>query len=450
MDSADSTPEPLPRLRPLEILRLPQDGAESFVLRDPEGYTDEELVLSEAALFVAAHADGVHTREDVQAGFARRYGSPPPEGQVDALFRRLDEAHMLETEAFAAHREGLREAFRRAPVRAAAHAAVSYPADPGEADGQITDFFSKADALEEDGPRPGGTLRGIVAPHIDLRVGGACTALAYRLLEAAPAAETVVVLGTAHACPHPAWIVADKPFETPLGTVPVDAEACARLAAAAGPGDLYYHRREHSIEFQALFLAKLREGGRPLKLVPVLCGSLRPAAAAQTDTASEPEAAPPDAGGSRSAGTSPGTASADAPGAPVQPPDPNVPFLAALREYLAGAGERAVVVAAADLAHVGVRFGDPEPLSAEHLGLLEKKDRATLSAVAAGDAAAFFGSVMEAGDPRRICGLSPIFAMLSALPGGRGKLLRYEQAVDPTGTVSYASLGLWDGAGDAR
>jgi hypothetical protein len=383
----------------------------SFVLRDPEGYTDQELVLSEAALFVAAHADGIHTREDLQAGFARRYGAPPPAGQVDALFRRLDHAHMLETEAFTAHREALREAFRRAPVRAAAHAAVSYPGDPDEADGQVAEFFAQADALEEDGPRPSGILRGIVAPHIDLRVGGACTALAYRLLDASPAVETVVVLGTAHACPHPAWIVIDKPFETPLGTVPVDAEACARLAAAAEPADLYYHRREHSIEFQAVFLAKLRQSGRPpLKLVPVLCGSLRPAAG---DGA-----------------------------APILP-DPSDPFLTALRDYLAEAGERAIVVAAADLAHVGVRFGDPEPLSDGHLELLETKDRATLSAVAGGDAGAFFGSVMEAGDPRRICGLSPIFGMLSALPGARGKLLCYQQAVDPTGTVSYASLGLW-------
>ena len=35
----------LPRLRPLEILRLPEEnGGSSYVLRDPEGYSDEELI----------------------------------------------------------------------------------------------------------------------------------------------------------------------------------------------------------------------------------------------------------------------------------------------------------------------------------------------------------------------------------------------------------------------
>jgi len=104
---------------------------------------------------------------------------------------------------------------------------------------------------------------------------------------------------------------------------------------------------------------------------------------------------------------------------------------------------RGILLAGADLAHVGVRFGDPEPLSELQLKLLDKKDRATLRSAVLGDAPLFFNSVMEAGDPRRICCLAPIFALLSVLPGARGKILRYEQATDATGTVSYASVGLW-------
>jgi hypothetical protein len=62
-----------------------------------------------------------------------------------------------------------------------------------------------------------------------------------------------------------------------------------------------------------------------------------------------------------------------------------------------------------------------------------------LETVKAGDAAAFYGSVAADGDSRRICGLSPIYAFLRALPGARGDVLRYSQAPDPQGAVSFCA-----------
>jgi AmmeMemoRadiSam system protein B len=393
----------LPRLRPLEVLQLPDEDGASFVLRDPEGYTDEELVLSEAALFVAAHCDGEHDMDELRAAFEKRYGGTPEPEQIRHLVGRLEQAGMMDSELFAARRERMHEEFRAASTRPAVHAGVSYPEDPAEAQAAVEGFEREAAGLEAPGPRPQGKLRGLVAPHIDLRVGGACTALAYGLLAEAPAVETVIVLGTSHACGKPVWIVLEKPFETPLGTVPLDAAACRRLAEAAGAQseDLFLHRKEHSVEFQALFLAALRRRGRDLRIVPVLCGSMR-----------------------------------------ERVPEGD-PFLAALRELLAERGERVIVVAGADLAHVGPRFGDPGVLNPEGLSFLEGEDRRTLGFVAEGDAAGFYASVMEDNDPRRICGLSPIYGLLAALPGARGKVLHYEQTNDDTGTVSFASMGVW-------
>jgi hypothetical protein len=228
--------------------------------------------------------------------------------------------------------------------------------------------------------------------------------------------ETVIVLGTSHACPRPAWIPLDKPYQTPLGEVPVDRELCATLTAAADPApeDLFYHRKEHAIEFQAVFLARLRREGRPIRMVPVLCGSLRPAI---VDEVGEP--------------------------AGVEPPRRETdPFLSTLAGILESRGPETLVLAGADLAHVGIRFGDAA-LSAHHLELLEKRDRETLQTVVRGDPGEFFQAVGAGGDPRRICGLSAIYALLEVLPGARGQLLGYAQATDPSGTVSYASLGLY-------
>ena len=98
------------------------------------------------------------------------------------------------------------------------------------------------------------------------------------------------------------------------------------------------------------------------------------------------------------------------------------------------------LVAGADLAHVGPRFGDAEPVSADDLERIGREDREMLATVEAADAGAFFESVARDDDRRRICGLSPIYALLRALGGGRGALRRYAQWPDPQGVVTFASV----------
>jgi hypothetical protein len=73
-------------------------------------------------------------------------------------------------------------------------------------------------------------------------------------------------------------------------------------------------------------------------------------------------------------------------------------------------------------------------------GQIEREDRAMLAAVEARDARGFFESVARDGDRRRICGLSPIYAVLRALGEGPGGLRHYGQWPDPQGLVSYASV----------
>jgi MEMO1 family protein len=167
------------------------------------------------------------------------------------------------------------------------------------------------------------------------------------------------------------------------------------------------HRVEHSIEFQAVFLRHLYPKDREISIVPVL-----------TSFAHE----------AMLSGRSPDD-------------DPRVPrFLEAVAETIAASGRRVALVAGADLAHLGPRFGDPEPVSAPDLSRLEQEDRAMLEPVAAGDAQAFFESVARDGDRRRICGLSPIYALLRTLGDSVGNVRRYGQWPDPDGVVSFASV----------
>jgi AmmeMemoRadiSam system protein B len=203
-----------------------------------------------------------------------------------------------------------------------------------------------------------------------------------------------------------------KDYDTPLGPAVVDRDVADALARRAGQDLLaneLAHRSEHSIEFQAVFLWYLFAGRRDITIVPVLASFVHEAIA----RGQSPEA------------------------------DARVPrFLDALAETIAASGRRVCVIAGADLAHVGPRFGDPEPVGPAWLADLEREDRAMLATVEAGDATAFFESAARDDDRRRVCGLSPIYATLKVLGRSAGSLRRYDQWPDPQGTVTFASVVL--------
>ena len=122
-------------------------------------------------------------------------------------------------------------------------------------------------------------------------------------------------------------------------------------------------------------------------------------------------------------------------------------FLDALKEGVVRRAGRVVVVAGADMAHVGPRFGDPKPHDATKRMELERTDRTSLGFATGADAAAFWEHVASDLDERRVCGLAPIFSLLDALPtSARGEVLHYEQNIDPDdgSIVSHASLVFCD------
>ena len=257
-------------------------------------------------------------------------------------------------------------------------------------------------------------LTGLVVPHIDFSRGGPCYAWGYRELSGALPVDRWIVLGTVHVPIARPFALTCKDFETPLGPAEVDREFLDALLTRVGPeylDDEFAHRGEHSIEFQGVFLRHVTPADRPVRIVPILCGSCHRFV--------EERRLPTD-----------GDAGED--------------FLAALRETLAALGGRSVLIASADLAHVGPQFGDPRPLTPGQSREVEEADRQMLLFVEAGDAGGFFRAVARDGDRRRICGLPPIYAVLRVLGGHRGRLLRYSQWPDPNGTVSFAALA-WYG-----
>jgi AmmeMemoRadiSam system protein B len=388
------------------------EGRRFIVLRDPAGYTSSVLMLPAALVEIVALFDGQHSLLDIQAELTRRHGQIVPRADIERLIATLEEHGFMDGARFAERRAGIDGAFLASPTRPAVHAGGAYSADAAELRAAMDGFFAGADGPGPIGSGPDGraSVAAVVAPHIDFHRGGPAYAWAYRDVAERCDADLFVILGTCHAgMTHPFALTA-KDYETPFGAAAVDRDFVERLAARARQECFAAeraHRTEHSIEFQAVFLRYLYAGQREFTIVPILASFAHEALARGHDPEQDREVRR---------------------------------FLDALGETIATSDRRVALVAGADLAHVGPRFGDPEAVSAADRGRIEQEDRGMLEAVVAGDARGFFESVARDGDRRRICGLSPIYAVLRVLGGRPGALRHYGQWPDPEGLVSYASV----------
>jgi hypothetical protein len=356
--------------------------------------------------------DGEHSIEEIRAILQRRHGKAPTLKHITDVVERFDAAGFLDSEGFRQRRRALEDAFRQNPVRPAAHAGGAYAGDAAELRAQIDGFFCAPDAPPGTSrpPDEGSRMSALIAPHIDLHRGGSTYAWAYREILERSDADLYVVLGTCHAGMPDPFALTLKPYETPLGPVPVDREFYEALDRRAGQDLLASepaHRAEHSIEFQAVMLQHIVAPRRPFAILPVLASYLHESLWRGGD----PEA------------------------------DPRIPrFLDALRETIAASSRRVCLVAGVDLAHVGPRFGDREPNSAASLARVERDDRAMLESVVGVDPRGFYAGIAADHDARRICGLSPIYTLLRLLPEAPGRLVRYTQWPDPQGAVTFCAV----------
>ena len=403
-----------PRLRAVEAFPVEHEGQRCIALRDPAGFTDQIAVLPGPLLDLVSLFDGEHPLEAIREIVRRRHGQAPTLEQIQDLVDRLDDAGFLQSARFEARRRAAEEAFRQSPVRRAAHAGGAYAGQAEALHAQIAGFFAHPDgpgAATTPARAAGPPLAGLIAPHIDFHRGGPTYGWAYQDLLDRADADLFVILGTCHAGMADPFAVTLKPYDTPIGPVPVDRDFYEALRARAGQDLLASepaHRSEHSIEFQAVMLQAVLGRRRSFTILPVLASYLHEAVWLGT----EPEA------------------------------DPRVPrFLDGLRDTIAASGRRVCVVAGVDLAHVGPRFGDAAPNSEASLAAVERADRAMLEAVVAVDARGFFDQVAADQDARRICGLSPIHSLLRVLPGAPGRLLQYRQWPDPEGAVTFCAVG---------
>ncbi len=405
-----------PALRPVETLVVPDgENGRMLVLRDTEGVTEGSVCVPPPLIPIVARFTGEKTCDEIAAELSRELGAPVDVGVVTRAAKALEDALFLDGPAYRAARDKVVEVFMKSPTRPASHAGGAYHADPT----LLRTYLDTKCLARAKGPARkanGARLVGLVSPHIDPWRGAVGYGQAYAALAEGMAkeADTFLVFGTSHAPMRQAFALCRKAFDTPLGAMPCDEDAIDRIARSSN-FDVYQdelnHKREHSIEFQVVFLKHLL-GPRPARIIPVLAGL-----GAQQATGRDP---------ARDASV--------------------MRFIDAVREVVEERGRRVVVVAGADMAHVGPRFGDAKPLDARARARLAETDRASLSRATETDARGFWGDVSRDLDTRRVCGLGPIYSLLQTIPGGaRGDLLHYEQTIDDEdgSIVSHAALGFY-------
>ena len=194
--------------------------------------------------------------------------------------------------------------------------------------------------------------------------------------------------------------------------MPTDQDAVDRLHELYGDGlfnDPIAHLPEHSIELEVVLLQYLLEGKKPFRIVPLLTGSFADCVASECG--------------------------------PQESYDIGR-MVRSLQQLEAELKEPICYIISGDLAHIGPKFDDPDPVAEPFLGVSLSQDHAILKEAEAVNANGYFEIIAAEQDRRRICGLPPTWTTLAAVQPTKGKLLHYGRDVHPQGfeSVSFASM----------
>jgi AmmeMemoRadiSam system protein B len=395
-------PEQYPQLRAvLQFCPVETEGGDRLLaLIDPTGLVEDHIVFRPQMYRLFQLLDGQHSLKDIQKQWRDESGEATSMKAVRQFVRRLDDAHFLVSDRFDRYVDGLREAYEEAEWRESRMAGEAYPADPVQLRRLLDSFFEHEDGPGR--PEPGArteAVRGLIAPHIDLQAGAGCYAAAYKALAESPAPRLFVVLGTDHFGWH-RFTATRKGFQTPLGPVETDQTFLDALQDRLTEPlfeDEFKHEWEHSIEFQALWLRFLFPD-EPVRIVPIMCGGFADAIMHRRSPGHFPDV---------------------------------VTMCRALRELIELWPDPVCIIASADLAHLGLRFGSEQPVSRDDLPAIEAEDRALMEHMVRLDPEQMAHVIFQQDDARGICGFPPIYIMLKALTDVEGEFLDYGQSFEP-------------------
>ena len=377
-------------------------------LQDRLGLSDKVLLVPQNMVQLLGLCDGTRNSRQLQSDFALRAGLTLSLEQIQSFVAGMEQALLLESEAFKQASESALRAYRKAPYRKSSHTGIVYPSEVTELNTQISGFVSEINRSDES-ETSNSKLVGMVCPHIDYDRGGKSYAQLFERSRPDLAdIETIVMFGTDHSGAAGALTPTRQNYMTPHGIIPTDLEIVEGLAKTIGEKRAFteelHHVKEHSIELALVWLNYYLDH-REISLVPILCGSFQPFVSEGRDANSDES-------------------------------------ISVAIEYLrkATADRRTLVVAAGDLAHIGPAFGDHKPASSVDKTRLAVKDAESIQAICSGDAESFLSLSRSESDARRICGLSAIYMTLKLADSSYGLSTGYAQCPADQSNSSWVSI----------
>ena len=385
----------LPRLRDEVQLSVHTEDEEQYlVLHDPFGVAEGPIMLHSDMFDVLAACDGTTTSDDLAAA-----AGVDPQGpeirRVELFVRQIEDLGFLEGVQAERRLSDVLQHCHSLPVRPMVCADATYPSD--------AEAFSRfcADELGIDqrpgvSPTSGADLANVapaiaLIPHIDFRVAPRIYGETFNIVGTSDA-DLVVMIGTSHYWSEHPVIVGTKPFDTPLGLLPViDHDLGVSGAEIA-------HKPEHSLELHAVALRYLWPE-RDLAVLPVLVTS-----------AIFDEGA--------------------------------LQFWAdRISEVVDRSGRKAIWLISGDLAHVGPKFGDSRA-AAELIDGVRLADQRLIELLTQHDVDAYHCEISTSDNAYRVCGHAPTMLALSCKKPGRGRLVAYDVWDDAQtqSAVSFASI----------
>ena len=383
-----------PKVRQVEPMWVEHLGQRFLYLRDPIAMSESTIMLPSYLAPLVVFLDGTRDLTAIRAAMSLRVGLDLSEDDLHSVISQLDQALMIENGEFRrAHRRAL-ENFRSGDYRPPSHAGAVYPESPDQLEATISGW---CDRFQPDAPksRPEGNLVGMLCPHIDYNRGHATYAKLWQQAQDDLASiELVIVLGTDHQGGLGRITPTLQNYRTPYGTLRTDTETVEDIVRVLGKSafdEELHHKSEHSIELALVWMHHFMRNQK-ISVVPVLCGSFHHFIGGDSH------------------------------------PWEDEPITAVLDVMLRAMQQRkTLVIAAGDLAHVGPAFGDAVPLDDPAKAKLKAEDDRSVSAICSSSPRDFLDISVAESDSRKICGLSPIYLMLSLLEGASGVHMGYDQ-----------------------
>ena len=353
-----------------------------ITLYDEMGYTETTVQLPLDIIDYLLYMDGKRNLLEL-AGHAAKTGRPFDREKFLEVVEILDEEGFLDSKMFREYRDSLHHEYNALSIRPPFLAGLAYPEDPDELREMLDDVLRSAPEFA------GVTIPdGFFIPHIDIDLGADVYGAAYNALRHTDA-DTFIVLGVPHRMNYDRFMISEMDFDTPLGVVPTDREFIRHFRESLSfdlTNDEIAHRQEHSIELQTLFLRHLFPD-REIRMVPILAGSLFDYVESGRGSVKDDEAL--------------------------------TELYNGLAETASALNRNVCWIASVDFCHVGKKFGDTFKAQ-DVLQRVREHDEHLIQEASRCDAEGFLQPLIDVRNHYKVCGVSPMYAMLRAASMQRG------------------------------